>query len=115
MEKMDTKHFAYTPSKIPIASEDGDCEVLQQILKEEQRVAEEDKDSGNEVDALNSVVEEEEHVAVVAAIECEARDALSNILADVKMHVQGIDTPSQVSPLVEYSRKTKYKSTLVIS
>ena len=50
---------------------------------------------------------------MVAAMECEARDVLSNILDNVETHVQGIDAPRQVCPLVEYSENKIYKNTLV--
>jgi hypothetical protein len=35
LKKMDTRHFAYIPTKTSTAGEDGDCEVLRQTLEEE--------------------------------------------------------------------------------
>jgi hypothetical protein len=91
VEKVDTKHFTYIPTKTPTAGEDGDCEVLRQTLEEEQRAAQEEEDLGdatldNEVEGLSATVEDEEPMEAVAAMECEARDALSSLLDDLETH-----------------------------
>jgi hypothetical protein len=109
VEKQDPKHFAYVPTKTPVAGEDGDCKVLRHTLELEEQGGYGDGDSSLEDGSVDDV---NDMVGPATVVELQARDVVQSMLDTHESQIQSVALLEKVIPYVEYDGNQIYKSTL---
>jgi hypothetical protein len=117
VEWTDAKHFAYTPSKMPVADEDGNVEYLWHTLEIQAQNADDnlcnDHSPCEEAELIAEEFDVAEDTQHITAVEDKVRGAIWDML---DKHEVVIDDPyegQKIIPIVEYSDNVVFKSTLV--
>ena len=115
LEAADDKHWAYSPPARPVAGEDGDSEVMRETLASNSESPCESEHAADFQEIEDAMCDDGLNNVEVAEDEC--RHAICEILNTAESHEETSERAGEgtarISPVVEYSGKTIYKSTLV--
>jgi hypothetical protein len=114
VEYADAKHFAYTPGKRPVAGDNGDAEVLRDVL-DDVGASEELADDCEPIDDEAGIVENliNDGVDPLQVADSDVRQLVTDMMDSVEGQVSTNPSSSKIQPTKDYMDYQIYKSTLV--